>query len=208
MNVTEINTTASYRATIWHGHEEIFLVDIPSPMIVPRFFTLFWRGNPTHEHLFNFVRSSFRPGQEWLSTMFFFPRDKVRLEPELLKSFPSERELWTIKSHAEQPRFVRYEVYEREPRKGPIDLIQFSARYVAWATISTPKQAAEGSKNEIGIFTTIEEFESPMMKEQAIQLVRGTIKPEMSNSEIVEAFEGTIEIVKNRIENRWPTALI
>jgi hypothetical protein len=203
-----INTTTSYRGSFsYESHDAIF-IDIPR--VVEDYFSVFWVGNPTFDHVVDFRTRSLQPN-DWLSTTFFFPRMKTLFEAELVGKISQERERDTIDTHSEPPdhlpRFVRYEVYDRNPKDVglPVSLVSFRARFVVWAAISTPAQIAQDVRNEAGVYLNVRTLERVL--DDVTTLIKGTIKPDIPKSQIVETLNQAIELVKQRWKTPWPAAL-
>jgi hypothetical protein len=202
-----INTTATYRGSFSHEGQDAIFLDVPA--VAPNSFSIFWFGNPTFDHVVDFVRQSLR--RDWLSTTFFFPRAKVRFEAEVVERVPSKREEEAIKTHAEGPdylpRFVRYEVYDRNPKelKVPPNFASFGARFVIWAAISTPAQVTLGPRNEIGIFGHVDTLSA--LLESVSVLVEGTIKPDIPRGTILDTLKQAVDLGHRRWSTPWPAAL-
>src|SRR5579884_19389 len=100
-----INTADAYRASLLFRNQEVLFLDVPNLRFSPRYFSIFWFGNPGFEDLTKFVSDCFNFGHDWLSSMFFFPRDKVRFKAEPVEKIPSKREVESLKKLAEPPDY-------------------------------------------------------------------------------------------------------
>jgi len=208
-----INTADAYRASLVLKNREALFIDVPNARFSPRYFSIFWFGNPTFENLTAFLGDCFDFGHDWLSSMFFFARDKVRLKAEPVKHIPSQREVEVLQRLSKppdyRPRFVRYEVYDGDPAelKLPEEMVSFRARFVNWAALATSEQVLRDSEiqNEVGVYLNLGSMDK--LKGPIGRLVHLTIGETMGSEEVPRALQKLVDVVGFRIKNRWPAAL-
>jgi hypothetical protein len=158
-----------YRAILAHNGINTVQLDCPRLFHKSDHFTIFWRGHTTQATLHNFVNKLYHQSDEGLRTLLFFTHAKLYLPPHPVGKVPSAIEEAAVGVYG-YPRFLRYEVYPK-----PIltsDLQQ--TRYVVWAALAqTPDPEP---KNEIGLFTTLDELSSAGLTESLQDLIRQTVR--------------------------------
>jgi hypothetical protein len=184
-----------FRAIVSSNELDLIQVECPIPFSTQQHFTIFWRGRASLDDLHGFVSGSFRPHEDALSALFFFPHLKLRLPPYTATKFPSLLEEAVTHTYG-SPTFARYEVY---PKDIVTEDLQ-STLYSLWGSVSSPADSfIRRPDHEIGLFTLLGVLEDKMISSELHRLIKNTIHKDLNDESVLNLLEISHEILRERL---------